>query len=69
MVCAGKALTGTGKPDAASGSAAGAYRNGEMNMMELCLGTVQFGMDYGIRGKRKPPLSNALDMLDYATQN
>lgn len=38
-------------------------------MMELCLGTVQFGMDYGIRGKRKPPLADALDMLDYAVQN
>lgn len=34
--------------------------------MELCLGTVQFGMDYGIRGKRKPPISDALDMIDYA---
>lgn len=34
--------------------------------MELCLGTVQFGMDYGIRGKRKPPFSDTLDMIDYA---
>lgn len=37
--------------------------------MELCLGTVQFGMDYGIRGKRKPPLSDALGMIDYAVHN
>lgn len=38
----------------------------EVKQMELCLGTVQFGMDYGIRGKRKPSLSDALDMIDYA---
>lgn len=37
--------------------------------MELCLGTVQFGMDYGIRGKRKPPLANSLEMIDYAVHN
>ena len=37
--------------------------------MKLCLGTVQFGMDYGIRGGRKPPLRDALAMLDYATHN
>lgn len=37
--------------------------------MELCLGTVQFGMDYGIRGKKKPELSEALAMMDYAVQN
>ncbi len=37
--------------------------------MELCLGTVQFGMDYGIRGKRKPPLAESLELLDYAVQN
>lgn len=34
--------------------------------MKLCLGTVQFGMDYGIRGKKKPILSDSLGMLDYA---
>lgn len=38
-------------------------------MMELCLGTVQFGMDYGIRGKKKPSLSDALNMVDYAVNN
>ena len=37
--------------------------------MELCLGTVQFGMDYGIRGQKKPQLSEAIKMLDYATKN
>lgn len=37
--------------------------------MELCLGTVQFGMDYGIRGKKKPDLQEALSMMDYAVQN
>lgn len=37
--------------------------------MELCLGTVQFGMDYGIQGKKKPPLPDCLEMLDYAVHN
>lgn len=37
--------------------------------MELCLGTVQFGMDYGIRGKKKPPRADSLNMLDCAVQN
>lgn len=37
--------------------------------MELCLGTVQFGLDYGIIGQKKPSLEYALDCLDYATQN
>lgn len=37
--------------------------------MKLCLGTVQFGMDYGIRGGNKPPLRDAIAMLDYATHN
>lgn len=37
--------------------------------MELCLGTVQFGMDYGIRGKKKPVLSDSLAMMDYALHN
>ncbi len=37
--------------------------------MELCLGTVQFGMNYGIRGQRQPSLKEAIEMLDYATQN
>ncbi len=37
--------------------------------MKLCLGTVQFGMDYGIRGQKKPDPATAVSMLDYATQN
>ena len=37
--------------------------------MELCLGTVQFGLDYGIQRAGQPQLSESLDMLDYATQN
>lgn len=38
-------------------------------MMRLCLGTVQFGGDYGIRGGRKPSVEDAVRMLNYATQN
>ena len=37
--------------------------------MELCLGTVQFGMDYGIKGQKQPKLPEAIEMLDFATQN
>lgn len=37
--------------------------------MELCIGTVQFGMDYGISGQRQPSVEQAVEMLDYATQN
>ena len=37
--------------------------------MKLCQGTVHFGMDYGIKGQRKPDVSDAIKMLDYATQN
>lgn len=37
--------------------------------MELCLGTVQFGLNYGIIGQKKPSLEYAVDCLDYATQN
>lgn len=37
--------------------------------MELCLGTVQFGMDYGIKGQKQPSVKQAVEMLDYATQN
>lgn len=35
----------------------------------LCLGTVQFGQDYGIIGQKKPSLQYCVDCLDYATQN
>lgn len=37
--------------------------------MKLCLGTVQFGMDYGIAGRKRPALQDAVEMLDFATQN
>lgn len=37
--------------------------------MELCLGTVQFGMDYGILGQKKPSVKDAVSWMDYATQN
>ena len=37
--------------------------------MQLCLGTVQFGMDYGIIGQKKPSIENSVECLDYATQN
>lgn len=37
--------------------------------MKLCLGTVQFGMDYGVRGQKKPSLADAMEMLDYALHN
>lgn len=37
--------------------------------MELCLGTVQFGMDYGILGQKKPSVEDAVSWMDYATQN
>ena len=38
-------------------------------MTRLCLGTVQFGMDYGVQGGTRPALEDAVRMLDYATQN
>ena len=37
--------------------------------MRLCIGTVQFGMDYGVQGGTKPSPEDAMSMLDYATQN
>lgn len=37
--------------------------------MKLCLGTVQFGLDYGIRGQKKPSVEDSIKILDYATQN
>lgn len=37
--------------------------------MKLCLGTVQFGLDYGILDQRKPCPEDAVKWLDYATQN
>lgn len=37
--------------------------------MELCLGTVQFGMDYGINGKKRPSPNDCVKWMDYATNN
>lgn len=37
--------------------------------MKLRLGTVQFGMDYGVIGQKKPELDYCVNCLDYATQN
>ena len=37
--------------------------------MKLCLGTVQFGMQYGLNQKTPPPLDYCVNCLDYATQN
>lgn len=37
--------------------------------MKLCLGTVQLGMDYGIRGKKKPSLDESLKIIDFAINN
>ena len=37
--------------------------------MRLCIGTVQFGMNYGVQGGVRPSLGDAVAMLDYATQN
>ncbi len=39
------------------------------NIMKLCLGTVQFGMDYGILGQKQPPLEQSLQIIEYATKN
>ena len=36
--------------------------------MNLCLGTVQFGMDYGIGGQKRPLIQDSIKMLDYAFQ-
>jgi aryl-alcohol dehydrogenase-like predicted oxidoreductase len=37
--------------------------------MELCLGTVQFGMDYGVFNQPKKDMDYCVHCLDYATQN
>lgn len=37
--------------------------------MELRLGTVQFGLDYGIIGQKKPTTEYSVGCLDYAVQN
>lgn len=37
--------------------------------MNLRLGTVQFGQNYGINGQKQPSVQDSVAMLDYATQN
>ena len=37
--------------------------------MKLCLGTVQFGMEYGIRKFGQPTRADALEMLEFAINN
>ena len=37
--------------------------------MKLCLGTVQFGMDYGVQGGSRPSVKDAVAMLDFAVRN
>ena len=37
--------------------------------MELCLGTVQFGMNYGVYVQSKKDPDYCIKCLDYATQN
>lgn len=34
--------------------------------MKLCIGTAQFGMDYGIHGQKKPTMEESVTILDYA---
>lgn len=37
--------------------------------MKLCLGTVQFGMDYGVYNTQKKDKEYCIKCLDYATKN
>lgn len=37
--------------------------------MELCLGTVQFGMDYGVFNQRMPKRDDAIKCLEYAVDH
>ncbi|MDO4566028.1 MAG: aldo/keto reductase [Oscillospiraceae bacterium] len=37
--------------------------------MKLCLGTVQFGMDYGLAQTKAMKVSDAVSCIDYAVQN
>lgn len=37
--------------------------------MELCLGTVQFGMDYGVFNQKRKEKEYCISCMDYATQN
>jgi len=37
--------------------------------MKYCLGTVQFGTDYGIQDNGRPKEQQVFDILDYAIDN
>lgn len=37
--------------------------------MKLCLGTVQFGMDYGVQGANKQPYKNIDEIIKYAIKS
>lgn len=37
--------------------------------MKFCLGTVQFGMKYGINNQKRPDVNESLIILDYAVHN
>lgn len=37
--------------------------------MKLCLGTVQFGISYGLKGRHPPSLEEAMEMMTYAVAN
>ena len=37
--------------------------------MKLCLGTVQFGLDYGIAGASKPDIESSIKILNYAFEH
>ena len=37
--------------------------------MQFCLGTVQFGLDYGIQGNKQPQEDKVFEMLTYAIEN
>lgn len=37
--------------------------------MKLCLGTVQFGISYGLKGRRPPSMDEAMEMMTYAVAN
>jgi len=48
----------------------GALLKGIMMNKKLCLGTAQFGLDYGVANKNgKPSLERAFEMLDFAFEN
>ena len=37
--------------------------------MKYCLGTVQFGTNYGIQGNGQPDVASVAEIIDYAYKN